>query len=74
VSLDTLAARFALPDYLPDARGLREGLSAKQFAKEYGTLDDKRFRAELKALRQRVLALPGHKARGEKKAGAPGAR
>jgi hypothetical protein len=73
VSLDTLATRFVLPDYLPGAGRLREGLSAEQFAREYGTVDDPRFRAELKALRQRVQALPGHK-RSEKKVGAPGAR
>jgi len=59
LSLDTLARNFEVKTYLPDPVGLREGLSAEQFAKDYGSLQDERFQKELAGIRKRVEALPG---------------
>jgi len=58
LKLERLAQQLRPADYLPDPAGLREGLSAEQFARDYGSLADKRFRTELERLRQRILDLP----------------
>jgi hypothetical protein len=60
--LGDLTATFTVTDYLPDAAGLRDGLSAEDFAKDYGSLQDDRFLAQQEAIRKRILALPGHQA------------
>jgi hypothetical protein len=57
IPLRTLAARFRVEDYVPDPRGLSDGLSAEEFSRAYGTVADERFRKERAALRRRVLAL-----------------
>ncbi len=59
LALDTVAKRFEVQAYLPDPKGLREGLSAEQFGKDYGSLDDERFKKELAAVRKRVADLSG---------------
>jgi hypothetical protein len=61
IALKGLAAGFTVNDYLPDAAGLREGLSAEAFAKDYGSVSDRRFKAEVDKIRRRIQALPGHK-------------
>ncbi len=55
------ATRFAVADFVPDFAGLDDGLTAAQFEKKFGSFDDERFAAELKKVRDRVRALPGHK-------------
>jgi hypothetical protein len=62
LSLKRVAAAFTVADFLPDAAGLREGLSAEQFAKDYGFCEDARFTAEVAAIRKRIRDLPGHRA------------
>lgn len=57
LSLEKLAQRFEVNAHLPDPRGLREGLSAAQFAKDYGALDDERFQKTLAGIRKRVEEL-----------------
>jgi hypothetical protein len=61
LSFKTLAARFAVNDYLPDAADLREGLTEKMFARDYGGLDDPRFKTEVAGIRKRIDALVGYK-------------
>jgi hypothetical protein len=58
LKLDRLARKLRPADYLPDPAGLREGLTAEQFAKDYGSVTDQRFRTELEKLRRRVQELP----------------
>jgi hypothetical protein len=61
VSLKTLAGRYEVNDFLPDAAGLREDLSAEKFARDYGALDDPRFKSEVAGIRKRINKLPGYK-------------
>jgi hypothetical protein len=60
--LARLEKGFAVADYAPSPKGLVEGLQRAEFERRYGSVGDKRFRAELEALRKQVRALPGHKA------------
>jgi hypothetical protein len=39
---------------------LIEGLSAEEFARQYGSLKDERFLREVAGLRKRIDALPGY--------------
>jgi hypothetical protein len=59
----TLLARveksFRVKDHVLPPRGLAEGLSSDAFAKRYGSVRDRRFRAALNDLRKRTRALPG---------------
>jgi hypothetical protein len=57
LSLDAVAERFTGNDFLPDPKGLREGLTAKQFEEEYGNTSDDRFRKETEGIRRRVREL-----------------
>jgi hypothetical protein len=58
LKLEDLARKFRPADYVPDPAGLREGLSAEQFARDYGSVSDQRFRTELERLRRRIRELP----------------
>jgi hypothetical protein len=60
LTLEKLARGFRVEDYLPDFKGLREGLTAAQFARDYGSPTDKRFLAEVDRIRRRIRALPGY--------------
>jgi hypothetical protein len=51
---------FTVADYALPPKGLIEGLSAEQFAKQYGSLKDDRFLRVLADLRKRIDALPGY--------------
>jgi hypothetical protein len=62
-----LEKAFTVSAYSLPPKGLVEGLSSAEFERRFGSVSDKRFRAELEALRKRVRALPGHKAAGEGK-------
>ncbi len=61
VTLEALEKGYRVADFLPDPAGLREGLSAGQFAKEFGSFSDKRFVAEVDRLRRRVADLPAYR-------------
>lgn len=55
--LATLADRFEVADHVPKVDGLREGITAKQFAADYGSADDQRFQAALAEVQTRVKTL-----------------
>jgi len=57
LSLERLEKQYHVADYLPDHARLREGLSAAQFARDYGDVNDRRFRVELERLRKGIAAL-----------------
>ncbi len=52
---------FTVADYALPPRGLVEGLTADEFAKQYGSLNDERFLRVVADLRKRIDALPGYK-------------
>ena len=64
LKLAALEKGYRVEDFLPEFTGLREDLQAAQFAKDYGSLRDKRFLAELEKVRTRVRALPVYKKKG----------
>jgi hypothetical protein len=51
---------FAVADYVLPPKGLPEGLMAAEFAKQYGSLNDERFRRRQADIRKRLDALPGY--------------
>ncbi len=59
--LAELAEAFAVGDYMPGTAKLREGLSPKRFAADFGSVADARFTAALDDIRTRVAASPGLK-------------
>jgi hypothetical protein len=61
IPLSRLESRFAVPDFLPEAKGLREGIMWKDFEKQYGIPPDPRLLRERDALRAKILAMPGLK-------------
>jgi hypothetical protein len=61
VKLAGLVDGFTVGDYVPKANDLPEGLSEEKFAKDYGSVADKRFLAEVSKIRKRIDALPGYK-------------
>jgi hypothetical protein len=56
--LPHLAKEFRGADACPDPKGEPEGLTEEAFAKEYGSVEDDRFRKKVAALREAVGALP----------------
>jgi hypothetical protein len=52
---------FEVKDFVPDVRGLPEGLTKAKFAADYGNEDDPRFRKMLDDVRKRVGEMPGYK-------------
>ncbi len=46
--------KFRVLDHMPAITGLREGFQAADFAKEYGSFEDERFKAEVNRIRERV--------------------
>lgn len=58
VSLDDVAERFAVADYLPPIEDLQEQLGGAEFAEQFGGLGDDRLTAELRRIEDRILALP----------------
>ena len=60
-SLARVEKSFVVADYTLSPKGLIEGLTQEEFAKEYGGVADKRFLTKFEALRADVLALPGFK-------------
>jgi hypothetical protein len=66
IKLAALQDGFVVEDYVPKAGDLVEGLSEEKFAKDYGSVADKRFLAEVAKIRKRIDALPGYKESGKK--------
>ncbi len=54
-----LEKQFRVADHCLPPRGLKEGLSRKEFEEQFGSLGDARFRKALEELRRRVRARPG---------------
>jgi hypothetical protein len=63
IPLGQLAERFRVIDYAPDPAGLKEGLSAKEFLRDYSSPSDERFREAREALLAKIRALPGYEIR-----------
>lgn len=71
ISLKAIQEQFQVMDFVPPLKDLREGLTLKQFARNYGSTPDKRFRAAVGTLRKRIEALPGRKKPDAKRKEAP---
>jgi hypothetical protein len=56
-----LAEHFTVADFVPTPRGLPEGLPEKEFVKKFGSVTDKRYRAQLDSIRKHLRMLPGYK-------------
>ena len=52
---------FAVDDHAPDVKGFADGLTEKQFKKDYGTGDDPRFKKAMDEVRTAVKELAGYK-------------
>lgn len=61
LALPDIAQSFRIADYVPAVRGLPEGIAWTRFQEEFGSLTGERFRSRHDAIRERVLALPGHR-------------
>jgi hypothetical protein len=59
--LEMVEKSFVVADYTLSPKGLVEGLTEEEFAKQYGSVTDKRFLSRFEELRADVLALPGFK-------------
>jgi hypothetical protein len=60
-----VAARFRVADFVPELGDLDDGLTEAQFKRKFGGFDDDRFAAEVKKIRERIRALPGHRTEGK---------
>ncbi len=58
---------FRIADYAISPKGLPEGLTAAEFAKQYGSIDDERFQRMKADIRKRINALPGYQSRAKDK-------
>ena len=58
--LEKLAKEFTVSDYAPDIDGLREDLNEATFKKDYGSVDDPRYKDQVVDLRKRVAAVKGY--------------
>ena len=56
-ALNKLAGKVPFPALLPDAAGLRDGLSIDRFEDDYGDASDDRFQRVLADIRGRVKKL-----------------
>jgi hypothetical protein len=59
-----LADSFIIQNYMPDVKDLKEGISMKDFVKEYGSLSDIRFQKIHSDIQKRIQSLPGYKKMG----------
>jgi hypothetical protein len=65
--LPLIEKSFVVADYTLSPKGLVEGLTQDEFAKDYGSVADKRFLTKFEALRKEVLELPGFKEKEKEK-------
>ncbi len=56
-----LAELFTVKDFLPEHKGLAEGIPWEQFAATYGTQGDKLFERERAAIRRNIAELPPYR-------------
>ena len=56
--LTKIAEAFEVNEFVPAIDGLREGITAKEFAADYGSADDTRFKAAVAEVKNRVATLP----------------
>ena len=61
IPLDKLADSFKIRDFMPDIKDLKEGMSWKDFAENYGSPTDNRYGAIRSEIQDRILALPLYK-------------
>ncbi len=61
VPLARLESGFLVRDFLPDPKGLKEGIALGDFVETYGSPLDPRFVRERERLRAQILAMPGYK-------------
>jgi len=66
VELSRLAESFAVEDFLPGCDDLAEDVSWKEFVRTYGSTQDERFTREATRIRERILTLPGYRARADR--------
>lgn len=55
-----LKESFTVADFVPGIDGLRDGLNAERFRKDYGDVSDARFEAAMKDIRTRVADLKAY--------------
>lgn len=60
-SLAMLAAGFDVASFVPELDSLPDGVTAKDFATQFGDKDDPRFVKKLRELDERTLLLPGYR-------------
>lgn len=58
LTLDDVAHRFTVEQFLPPLEDLREQLGADEFQKDYGGPGDERLAAEFARIEARIMALP----------------
>jgi hypothetical protein len=61
--LSRIAESFVVTDFLPDPRGLADGLSQEEFQRDYGSASDERFRTVIATIRERIAKLPAYGAK-----------
>jgi hypothetical protein len=59
--LEVLAASFAVADWAIKPDGLTDGLTKEEFAREYGSVDDERFKKAQADIQRRVRELPPYR-------------
>jgi hypothetical protein len=62
-ALATLKDQFKVIDYMPDPDGLRDGLSAEKFRRDFGGVDHEKFDKALKDIRERITGLKAYSAK-----------
>lgn len=60
LTLPDLANSFSILDFVPEPASLREGLTWKDFVRDYGSFSDERFRSEETKVQEKVLSLNGY--------------
>jgi hypothetical protein len=59
ITFHQLNDSFTTTDFLPEIDDLHEDIPFQEFEKKFGSLDDERFKKDLKMLKDRVKELPG---------------
>jgi hypothetical protein len=61
ISLNQLADSFKTRDFMPDIKDLKEGISWEDFTKDYGSLNDIRYKKVHDEIQLRIKSLPAYK-------------
>ncbi len=62
ISLEDVAARFKVEDYVPTMEGLPDDLSWEAFLNQYGQTNSETFQRQRADIFHRILALPAYRA------------